>query len=191
MRRVTKLAAAVAAAASVLPAALTGVLLTGPLAGPASATTGDTYVLPPSRYVIPPQVMSQFFGSYRLTSVASATRLYGADIFITTNAYDDMYGGGDFYGYDNTGAQTDWTNLLYDFRFTGGGAPLTLTPWATAGQVAGDTLVVTLYGWGSPSLGTMTLRRLPGGDLAGTIRLLGESRSYPIRFHRTGPTSAS
>lgn len=185
MRKVTTLAAAIAAAASLLSAAATGVLPTGS----ASATTGDTYVLPPSRYVVPPQVMSQFFGSYVLTSVGKGTRLYAANIFITTNAYDDMYGGGMFYGYDSTGAQTDWTNLLYDFRFTAGGAPLTLTPWTTAGQVAGDTLVVTLYGWGSPSLGTMTLRKQPGGNLAGTIRLFGQSHSYPIRFHRTGPAS--
>ena len=179
MRKVTSLAAALAAAASLL------------LAGSASATTGDTYVLPPSQYVIPPQVMSQFFGSYKLASVGKGTRLYAADVFITTNSFGDMYGGGMFYGYDNTGSQTDWTNLLYDFRFTRGGAPLTLTPWATPGQVAGDTLVVTLYGWGSPSLGTLTLRKQPGGDLAGTIRLFGESRSYPIRFHRTGPATAS
>lgn len=180
MRKVTTLAAAaLAAAASIL------------LVGSASATTGDTYVLPPSRYVIPPQVMGQFFGSYKLTSVGKGTRLYAANIFITTNSFDDLYGGGMFYGYDNTGAQTDWTNLLYDFRLTSGGGPLTLTPWTTAGQVAHDTLVVTLYGWGSPSLGTMTLHRLPGGDLAGTIRLLGQSSSYPIRFHRTGSATAS
>lgn len=174
MRKVITLAAAIAAAASAL------------LAGSASATTGDTYVLPPSQYVIPPQVMGQFFGSYHLTSVAKASRLYASDIFITSNSYGAMYGGGMFYGYDDTGAQTDWTNLLYDFRFTDGGAPLTLTPWTTAAQVARDSLVVTLYGWGSPSLGTLTLRRQANGDLAGSIRLFGQTRSYPIRFHRTG-----
>ena len=179
MHKVTSLAAVISAAASLL------------LPGSASATTGDTYVLPPSQYVIPPQVMGQFFGDYQLTSAGKGTRLSAGNIFISTNSYGDLYGGGEFYGYDNTGAQTDWTNLLYDFRFTRGGAPVALTPWATAGQVAGDALVVTLYGWGSPSLGTMTLRRQPGGDLAGTIRLFGESRSYPIRFHRTGGVSAS
>lgn len=179
------LAVALAAAASVLPA-----VLTGPLAGSASATTGDTYVLPPSRYVIPPQVMGQFFGSYQLTSVGRGSRLYASDIFITTNSYGDLYGGGMFYGYDNTGAQTDWTNLLYDFRFTSGGAPLTLTPWTKPAQVAHDTFVVTLFGWGSPSLGTMTLRKAPGENLVGTIRLFGQTRSYPIRFHRTGAATS-
>ncbi|HEX6526895.1 MAG TPA: hypothetical protein VF070_43805 [Streptosporangiaceae bacterium] len=190
MRRVvTLLAAAVIAAAAML-------------AGSAHATTGDTYVLPPSRYVLPPQVMSQFFGSYRLTSVGRGAKLYAADIFITSNSYDDMYGGGEFYGYDNTGAQTSWTNILYDFRLLGpGGVPLTLTPWTTAAQVAGDDIVVTLYGWGSPSLGTMTLHRVtlhgvtpgsqPAGDLAGTISLLGQPSSVPIRFHRIGSVTGS
>jgi hypothetical protein len=179
MRKATSLAAAVAAAASLL------------LPGSASATTGDTYVLPPSQYVVPQQVMGQFFGSYQLASVGKGSLLHAGNIFITTNAYGDLYGGGTFYGYDDTGAQTDWTNLLYDFRFTGAdGALVTLTPWATPGQVAGDKVVVTLYGWGSPSLGTLTLRRQPGGDLAGTIRLFGQSRSFPIRFHRTGNTTA-
>jgi hypothetical protein len=49
--------------------------------------------------------------------------------------------------------------------------------------------VVTLYGWGSPSLGTLTLTRKPDGDLTGTIRLYGQSRPYPITFHRIGPVS--
>ncbi|MBV9448069.1 MAG: hypothetical protein JO345_19470 [Streptosporangiaceae bacterium] len=188
MRRlVGLLAAAVIAAAAML-------------AGNAHATTGDTYVLPPSRYVLPPEVMSQFFGSYKLTSVGRGARLYAADMFITSNSYDDMYGGGEFYGYDSTGAQTSWTNILYDFRLLApGGGALTLTPWTTAAQVANDDIVVTLYGWGSPSLGTMTLHMVtphrvtpgkqPGGDLAGTISLLGQPASVPIRFHRIGPVT--
>jgi hypothetical protein len=111
-------------------------------------------------------------------------------MFITTNSFDDMYGGGEFYGYDNTGAQTDWTNILYDFRLVApGGSVVTLAPWTTAGEVARDSLVITLYGWGSPSLGTMTLRRQAGGDLAGSISLIGQPRSVSIRFHRTGGVS--
>lgn len=178
-RVVTVLAAAVFAAAATL-------------AGNAHATTGDTYVVPPSRYVIPPEVMSQFFGSYRMSSIGRGAKLYAADMFITSNSYDDLYGGGDFYGYDNTGAQTSWTNILYDFRLLGpGGQPLTLTPWTTAAQVAHDQIAVTLYGWGSPSLGTVTLSKQPGGDLAGSIQLLGQPRSFPIRFHRIGSVTGA
>jgi hypothetical protein len=174
-------AAALAAAVSALPVVAAGT------AGTAHATTGDTYVLPPSQYVIPPQVMSQFFGSYRMTSIGRGARLYAADIFITSNSYDDLYGGGSFYGYDSTGVQTSWTNILYNFRLvTPGGTVLTPSPWTTAAQVAGDKITVTLFGWGSPSLGTMTLARQAGGDLAGTFRLFGQARSVPIRFHRIG-----
>jgi hypothetical protein len=177
------LAAAVSAAAAML-------------AGNAHATTGDTYVLPPSRYVIPPEVMSQFFGSYRMTSIGRGAKLSAADMFITSNSYDDLYGGGDFFGYDNTGAQTSWTNILYDFRLLGpGGQVLTLTPWTTPAQVARDQIALTLYGWGSPSLGTMTLRKVtPGsqpGDLAGSIQLRGQSHSFPIRFHRIGSVTGT
>jgi hypothetical protein len=185
MRRAIALAAAFLAAASA-PA----MMLAGPLANGAKATTGDTYVLPPSQYVIPPALMGQFFGSYKLTSAGSGSRLSGADVFITSNQYHDLYGGGSFYGYDNTGVQTSWTNILYNFRLvTPGGEPATLTPWTTAGQVARDKLVVTLFGWGSPSLGTLTLTRQPGGVLAGTIRLYGQSGTYPIQFRKIGGVS--
>jgi hypothetical protein len=164
--------------------------LAGPPASGLPATTGDTYVLPPSRYVIPPELMSGYFGSYKMTSVAPSARLSAADIFITTNSFGDLYGGGEFYGYDNTGSQTSWTNLLYDFHLvTGSGSVVTPDPWTPPAQVAADRIVVTLYGWGSPSLGTLTLTRKPGGDLTGTIRLYGQSRAYPIAFHRIGPVS--
>lgn len=180
MRRIAALTAALAAAVSAL------------LAGSASATTGDTYILPPSRYVIPPEVTGQFFGSYNMTHAGSGTKLYAANIFITSNTYGDLYGGGSFYGYDSTGAQTSWTNILYDFRLvTPDGKLATPAPWTTAGQVADDQLAVTLYGWGSPSLGTMTLRRQRDGDLAGTIRLYGQTQSFPIGFHRIGNATAA
>lgn len=182
MRRTITLAAVVMAAASAL--------LSWPLAATSTATTGDTYVVPPSRYVIPPEVTGQFLGSYRMTAIGSKTVLYAADMFVTTNSFDDMYGGGEFYGYDNTGAQTDWTNILYDFRLVApGGSVVTPDPWTTAAQVARDSLVLTLYGWGSPSLGTMTLRRQAGGDLAGSISLIGQPRAVSIRWKRIGGVS--
>jgi hypothetical protein len=185
LRTAKALAAALAAAASALP-----LMLVGPLAGDASATTGDTYVLPPSRYVLPPELTSRYLGSYHLTSIAANTRLHAADMFITTNSYGDLYGGGQFYGYDDTGAQASWTNLLYDFHLvTASGSGVTPAPWTLPAQVAADRLVVTLYGWGSPSLGTLTLTREPNGDLVGMIRLYGQSRAYPVTFHRIGPVS--
>jgi hypothetical protein len=183
MRKVKALAVALAAAASALAMVM-------PRALAAPATTGDTYVLPPSRYVVPPEVASRYFGSYHMTGTAPGARLSSADIFITSNAYSDLYGGGVFYGYDDTGQQDSWTNLMYDFHLvTPAGAAVTPDPWTTPAQVAGDRLVVTLYGWGSPALGTLTLTRKPNGDLAGTIVLRGQSRPYPIAFHRVGPVS--
>jgi hypothetical protein len=192
MRTRKALAAALVAAASGLATILPGTVLPGAAppalaAVTAPATTGDTYVLPPSKYVLPPELISRYSGSYHMTHAAPGSRLSSADMFITVNAYDSMYGGGQFYGYDNTGAQDSWTNLLYDFHLvTPSGATVTPVPWTTPAQVARDRLVITLFGWGSPSLGTLTLTRAPSGDLAGTIVLYGQARAYPVTFHRIG-----
>jgi len=179
----TALVAAASALATLMPPSV-------PSAAAAPATTGDTYVLPPSKFVLPPELISRYFGSYHMTHAGPGSKLYAADMFITTNAYGNLYGGGQFYGYDDAGAQDSWTNLLYDFHFvTPSGVTVTPAPWTPPAQVAADRLVITLFGWGSPSLGTLTLTRAPAGDLAGTIRLYGQSRAYPIAFRRTGPVS--
>jgi hypothetical protein len=188
MRTPKALAAALVAAASALAALLLPPSV--PPAAAAPATTGDSYVLPPSKYVLPPELITRYYGSYHMTRAAPGSKLYAADMFITANAYGSMYGGGQFYGYDETGTQDSWTNLLYDFRFaTPSGATVTPDPWTTPAQVARDRLVITLYGWGSPSLGTLTLTRAPTGDLAGTIVLYGQARAYPVAFHRIGPVT--
>jgi len=187
MRTPKALAAALVAAASALAVLLPPAV---PPAAAAPATTGDTYVLPPSKYVLPPELISRYSGSYHMTRAAPGARLYSADIFITANAYGSMYGGGQFYGYDNAGTQDSWTNLLYDFHFvTPSGAAVTPAPWTTPAQVARDRLVITLFGWGSPSLGTLTLTRAANGDLAGTIVLYGQARAYPVTFRRIGPVT--
>jgi hypothetical protein len=187
MRTPKALAAALVGAPGALAAMLSPAL---PSAMAAPATTGDSYVLPPSKYVLPPELISRYSGSYHMTHAAPGSKLYAADMFITTNAYGSMYGGGQFYGYDETGTQDSWTNLLYDFHFvTPSGATVTPDPWTTPAQVARDRLVITLFGWGSPSLGTLTLTRAPNGDLAGTIALFGQARSYPVAFHRIGPVT--
>jgi hypothetical protein len=184
MRARKTLAAALVAAASALASTLSP-SVPGAVAAP--ATTGDTYVLPPSKYVLPPELISRYFGSYHMAKAPAAARLSAADIFISSNAYDNLYGGGQFYGYNSDGTQDSWTNLLYDFHLvTPSGAAVTPAPWTTPAEVAGDRLVITLYGWGSPSLGTLTLARKPNGDLAGTIVLLGQVRAYPVAFHRIG-----
>jgi hypothetical protein len=152
--------------------------------GTGSATTGDSYVLPPSQYVLPMTVIKPYVGSYRIAKVAKASRLYAANVFIGQNSYHDMYGGGVFYGYDSTGAQEDWTNVLYGFHLVPPAGGHAVTPWTTARQAKRDELIVSLYGWGSPSLGTMWLHRKANGDLSGSIRLRNQTRRYPISFQK-------
>jgi hypothetical protein len=71
-----------------------------------------------------------------------------------------------FYGYDNQGLKSSWINILYDFR-----------------QMRNGEMAITLWGWGSPPLGTLYVKRTPHGDLVGNIRLLN-GKSYPISFHK-------
>jgi hypothetical protein len=166
----------------VMIASVAGAILTAPATG--SATTGDTYVLPPSQYLVPPSVMSQYYGSYRISSIGTGAQLYAANIFITQNQDHDLYGGGIFYGYDSQGQQDSWTNVLYDFHLVPPGPGEAVRPWTTPGQTANDVLAVTLFGWGTPPLGTMRLRRSPDGDLTGSIQLIRQKTAYAISFHR-------
>ena len=151
----------------VIPAvvALAGFLL---LSGPAhvSATTGDTYVLPPSRYKVPSALFPLYHGRYSLTSVGKGARIVYAGGFISTNNYHALYGAFVFYGYDNQGLKSSWINLLYDFRLAQHGV-----------------MVISLYGWGGPSLGTLFVTRTKRGDLVGQIRLRN-GKKYPISFHK-------
>jgi signal peptidase I len=145
--------------------ALAGFLL---LSGPArvSATTGDTYVLPPSRFKVSSALFPLYHGRYSLVSVGKGAKIVYAQGFITVNNYHDLYGAMVFYGYDAQGLKSSWINLLYDFR-----------------QMRNGEMAITLWGWGSPPLGTLYVRRTSRGDLVGRIRLLN-SKSYPISFHK-------
>ena len=151
----------------VIPAvvALAGVLL---LSGPAhvSATTGDTYVLPPSRYKVPSALFPLYHGRYSLASVGKDAQIVYAGGFISTNNYHDLYGAFVFYGYDKQGLKSSWINLLYDFH-----------------QLRNGEMAITLWGWGSPPLGTLYVKRTSRGDLVGRIRMLN-GKSYPISFHK-------
>jgi signal peptidase I len=131
-----------------------------------SATTGDTYVLPPSRYKVSSALFPLYHGKYSLVSVGKGSRIAYAGGFISTNNYHDLYGAFVFYGYDNQGLKTSWINILYDFR-----------------QMRNGEMAITLWGWGSPPLGTLYVKRTPRGDLVGRIRLLN-GKSYPISFHK-------
>ncbi|MBV9279252.1 MAG: hypothetical protein JOZ41_04150 [Chloroflexi bacterium] len=144
----------------------------------ASATTGDTYTLPRSPYKVPAGVMRLWYGRYTLKSVAKGSRIYAADIFISTNHWHSLYGGGDFFGYDPDGTKEDWTNILYDFH-----------------PLARGVMEITLYGWGSPALGRLFVRRVAHGDLSGQIQLLKTDGAtgkgsfgprYSISFRKTG-----
>ena len=151
----------------VIPAvvALAGFLL---LSGPprVSATTGDTYVLPPSRFKVPSALFPLYHGRYSLVSVGKGAKIVYAQGFITVNNYHDLYGAMVFYGYDAQGLKSTWINLLYDFRLAQHGV-----------------MVISLYGWGGPSLGTLFVTRTKRGDLVGQIRLLN-GKKYPISFHK-------
>ena len=154
----------------VLRALLVVVTLLGVLfmSGPprASATTGDTYVLPPSRYKVPSRLFPLYHGRYSLVSVGKGSRIVYAGGFITVNNYHDLYGAFVFYGYDNQGLKSSWINLLYDFRLARHGV-----------------MVIKLYGWGGPSLGMLFVTRTKRGDLVGQIQLLN-SKKYAISFHK-------
>jgi len=157
--------------------------------GTGSATTGDTYVLPPSRYYICRSIRRAWYGTYTTTRViapqGAVTRVTAADIFITKSNYDDLNGGGSFYGYDANGQQVSWTNILYDFHLRAGRglpSPATSCPNERGGRQ--PVMTITLFGWGSPPIGTLELRRAASGDLTGQIHLLGEARAYPINFRR-------
>ena len=132
----------------------------------ASATTGDTYVLPPSRYKVPSSLYHLYRGRYSMESVAKGAKIIYASGFITVNNYHDLYGAMEFYGYDDQGMKNAWINLLYDFRLT-----------------QHRVMVIKLYGWGGPSLGMLFVTRTKRGDLVGQIQLLN-GKKYPISFHK-------
>lgn len=155
-----------------------GALLTAGGLSKVSATTGDTYTLPKSPYKVPAQVMRLWYGRYTLKSVGKGSRIYAADIFIFINHWHSLYGGGDFFGYDPDGSKEDWTNILYDFH-----------------PLRNGVMEITLYGWGSPTLGRLYVRRVAHGDLSGQIQLIqsnevtGKTKygpKYSIYFRKTG-----
>lgn len=146
-------------------AGLTGCLLTcAPV--PASATTGPSVALPPSRYKVPLQVAQRYAGVYVLASVAPAARIARCALGIEVNNQGFLFGYAQFYGYDLEGYRTLWLNVLYNFH-----------------QAAHGAIVFDLLGLGgSPLEGRVSVTRAPHGDLSGQIALpLGR---YAIHWHK-------
>jgi hypothetical protein len=141
-----------------------GLLVPGP--GPASATTGPTYFLPPARYHVASRLALRYRGQYILTTVTRSAHLSGGALGIEINDRGDLYGVGQFYGYDARGAQTSWVATLYNFH----------------PARPGIMIIDLLAPGGRPLLGHLVVRRTKHGDLAGQIEL-GPKR-YPISWRK-------
>jgi hypothetical protein len=141
-----------------------GLLAPGP--GPASATTGPTYFLPPARYHVASRLALRYRGQYILTTVARSAHLSGGALGIEINDRGDLYGVGQFYGYDARGEQTSWVATLYNFH-----------P-ARHGIMTVDLLAPG----GRPLLGHLFVSRDKHGDLVGQITL-GPKR-YSISWRK-------
>jgi hypothetical protein len=134
--------------------------------GPASATTGPTYFLPPARYHVASRLALRYRGQYILTTVARSAHLSGGALGIEINDRGDLYGVGQFYGYDAHGEQTSWVATLYNFH-----------------PVRHDLMIIDLVGpAGRPLLGHLFVSRNKHGDLAGQIEL-GPKR-YSISWRK-------
>ena len=130
-----------------------GLLAPGP--GPAAATTGPTYFLPPARYHVASRLALRYRGQYMLTRAARSAHLNGGALGIEINDHGDLYGVGQFYGYDARGEQTSWVATLYNFH--------------PARQ--GIMIIDLLAPGGRPLLGHLVVSRNKHGDLAGQIEL--------------------
>lgn len=136
---------------------------TGPIA---HATTGPSQNLPPT-FKVKSAFARQFIGQYVLISVPSAAKIKSAALGIEVNDSGTLYGIGQFYGYDPTGAQTSWVASLYHFR------------QSAKTQMSVDLLAPADV---STVLGRLVLTPPQHANLSGKIVL--EGHSYPIAFHQ-------
>jgi hypothetical protein len=132
----------------------------------ASATTGATYFLPPARYHVASRLARLYRGQYVLKTVARSTHLSGGALGIEINDRGDLYGVGQFYGYDARGEQTSWVATLYNFH-PGRHAIMTIDLVGPAGR---------------PLLGRLFVSRNKHGDLVGQIEL-GQKR-YSLSWRK-------
>jgi hypothetical protein len=140
--------------------------LLAPGPGQASATTGASYFLPPARYHVASRLALLYHGQYILTTVARSAHLSGGALGIEINDRGDLYGVGQFYGYDASGEQTSWVATLYNFH-PDRHRIMTIDLLAPGGR---------------PLLGHLVVSRTKQGDLVGQLEL-GAQR-YAIRWHK-------
>jgi hypothetical protein len=131
-----------------------------------SATTGPSIPLAPPQFKVALPVAHQFTGVYKMTSVAPAARIYACALGVEVNNRGYLFGYAQFYGYDITGHETLWLNVIYNFH-----------------QMPKSVMSIDLLGMGgSPLLGKMLLTRTKQGNLTGKILLpLG---TWPITFKK-------
>ncbi len=135
-------------------------------AATAFATTGPTKFLPGTHYKVPSALQRLYIGQYTIKSVANAARLSGGAMGIEVDDRGNLYGVGQFYGYDEQGLQTTWTATLYNFH-----------------QTKAKVMIFDLTGpAGRPLLGRLFVTRSKSGDLAGQIELPGGR--FPIVWHK-------
>jgi hypothetical protein len=144
---------------------LAGCLL-APGRAPVSATTGPTYFLPPARYHVASRLALRYRGQYILTTVTRSAHLSGGALGIEINDRGDLYGVGQFYGYDAHGEQTSWVATLYNFHPARHDI-MTIDLLAPAGRLL---------------LGHLFVSRTKQGDLVGQLEL--GARRYAIRWHK-------
>lgn len=132
------------------------------------ATTGPTYLLPPSHFYVPKKLERLYTGQYLVKHVVQGSRLSGGALGIELTAYHSLYGLAQFYGYDSRGYQTSWVSTLYYFH-----------------RMAHGLMVVDLLGpAGRPFLGRLYVHRMKNGDLRGQIQLGKHGKKYAILWHK-------
>jgi hypothetical protein len=108
----------------------------------------------------------RYRGQYILTAVTRSAHLSGGALGIEINDRGDLYGVGQFYGYDAQGEQASWVATLYNFHPARHGI-MTIDLLAPAGRLV---------------LGRLLVSRDKHGDLVGQITL-GRKR-YSISWHK-------
>lgn len=131
-----------------------------------SATTGPSVPLAPPPFKVTLPVEHQFTGVYRMTSVAPAAKIYSCALGVEINDRGYLFGYAQFYGYDITGHETLWLNVVYNFH-----------------QMAKGVMSIDLLGMGgSPLLGKLLLTRTKQGGLTGKIEIT--FGTWPIAFKK-------